>query len=211
MIIQIDVAPGIFRTTDKNKVARNNMSSTLFPHGLAVWEVRTSFPDLEPSSEYQNVLARIGYHHLNEAAQQKILNTITVLLLFGSLVPMRDDRGRSLDYWRFIAMPDNIGHSIRLGFRGITGESDAGDWSNAMSSPGVDGSDVSYVYEGLSNNPSLYGNPFYHWQQVHRIWQSGGLQCPNCWREKMKIEAKFFQYLGDLTREVDDSDWVTGA
>ena len=183
------------------------MTNTFCPHGQALWELRAFPPAIEPSDEYFNMLARIRYNHKKEATQFGILNTIVVRFLFRTPLPKEDDRGRPLEYWRYFTIQDNIANAIRLGFAKITEDSDSYDRLCAMSSPDVDGADVHFVYEYLRNNPSLYGNPFYQWEQVHRIWLAGGLQCPNCWAEKNRIEARIFRWLGDVSKAEEEDDW----
>ena len=179
-------------------------SGTYCPHGVALWEPPVG--QVTPHSTGINLLInRLNLHGEPEKVQQRVLDIIIVLLLFRTPLPSKDDAHRTLDEYRPCFMTENIATVIRANNAGITCYSNEGDTWDAVKGPGAQARDVQQAYEYLKSHPMERRNPFYRWQQVHRIAQNGEPQCRECWAEKENIERKFFHGLGDIAL-FDDSD-----
>ena len=170
---------------------------------MAVWESPTGH--VTPNrTNITSLLVPFELHNEPEKIQEVFLNVVIVLLLFKTPLPSKDDQRRSLDEY-CIPMAENIATLSKANNTGINGHSDRTDRWFAMQGPGVRAIDVNQTYEYLKSHPMERGNPFYRWQQIHRIAQYGEPQCRECWTEKETVERKFFHALGDVAL-FDDSD-----
>lgn len=160
-----------------------------------MWEPPTNQTTSQPTN--YNVLRHLDLEEEGENGQQGALSIIIVGFLFQTPMPAVDADFQPLHQFENYDMDMKIALALRQNRAYWLDQfSDDEDKLDVRYGREIGTQDVQIAFDYLKTHPWEHGNPFYRWQQVHRIWRDGGRQCDECWAEKEKVETIFWMTLG---------------